>query len=163
MRAILLAILVAACGGGSDAAPDATVPADASPTCLVPAAYGNLGGKTGTTAQGPTTMTIVLDPGPPRDSFFLKLNNVAPGTYALVGAELSQATCKVCVNIIADIVTMQGPSKFYFATGGSVTLTATSPPAGTLSDVTFHEVTVDGTPTGSGCTTKIDALQFSGT
>jgi len=127
--------------------------------------------KTGTTSQGPTTMTIVLDPGPPRDSFFLKLNTgkgvfaggLATGTFPISGAELSQATCGMCVNIIADIVAMQGPSKFYFATGGSVTLTSHTPPAGTLTNVTFHEVTANGDPINSGCVSMIGAMQFSGT
>lgn len=168
-----LLILLAACGGsdGGDTTPDAPKPVDADPAagCLVPAAYGALGAKTGTTAQGPTTLTVVLDPGPPRDSFFLKLNagkgvfagGLANGTYAIAGAELSQATCGMCVNLIADIVAMQGPSKFYFATAGSVTLTSTSPPVGTLSNVTLREVDVSGNPTGSSCMAVIDSMSFS--
>src|SRR5215207_4385982 len=126
-------VLIAACGGGgSDAPIDAPiVPNEAVvPNCLVPANYGDLGTKTGTTSLGPTTATIVLDAAPPRDSFFLKLNagkgvfsaGLANGTYTIAGAELSQATCGLCVNILADIGN-QGPTKFFFATGGTVTLT----------------------------------------
>jgi hypothetical protein len=168
-----LVILLAACGGSGSDTPVDSPPnnGDAAATCLVPASYADLGAKSGTTSQGPTTMTIVLDPGPPRDSFFLKLNTgkgvfvggLANGTYPIAGAELSQDTCGMCVNIIADIVAGSGPSKFYFATGGSVTLTGTQPPAGNLTNVALREVTAAGTPVNTGCTTMISALQFSGT
>ncbi len=173
MRLALFAALVAGCGDD----PPAT-PIDASPTvdapydvtrCLIQGFYGSLGAKAGTTSQGPTTSTITLDIGPPRDSFFLKLNpgkgvfaaGLAPGTFTLSGAELAQSTCGACVNIIADIVTGQGPTKFYFATGGTLTLTTTSPPAGSLSNVTFHEVDVSGAMIPGGCTARIDAMSFT--
>ncbi len=165
-------VFVAACGGGgSDNPVDAKIFLDApnnNPNCLVMANYGDLGTKTGTTTLGPTTATIVIDATPPRDSFFLKLvagkgvftGGLANGTYTLAGAELMQGNCGVCVNMLADIGN-QGPSKFYFATGGTVTLTATSPPAGTLANVTLHETDVNGTALGTGCTTQITAMQFS--
>lgn len=172
MHRLALLALVAACSDGETATP----PADAPPAppdaaaaqCLVPATYGDLGAKTGTTAQGPTTLTIVLDPGPPRDSFFLKLaagkgvftGGLATGTYPITADEADFNACGLCVNIIADIVAGQGPSKFYFATSGSVTLTATEPPAGTLANVTLEEVTVAGAPAGSGCATTITAMSF---
>src|SRR4051812_8276751 len=101
MRAALLAaVLIAACGDSSDPLPvDAAATADApydTAKCLIIGFYGNLGAKTGTTSQGVTTSTIVLDAGPPRDSFFLKLNTgkgvftggLANGTYTLAGADL---------------------------------------------------------------------------
>jgi hypothetical protein len=169
MRSFLF--VLAACGSsGSDAPVDASS-VDAAVPCLVSANYADLGTKTGSTSQGPATLTIVLDAGPPRDSFFIKLNagkgvfaaGLANGTYPIANAELSLATCGLCVNLIADIVTGQGPSGFYFATGGSVTLTSTQPPAGTLTNITLHEVTSDGTPVNSGCTSKIGTMQFSGT
>ena len=174
MKATLfaLAILASACGddGGSvvDAAP---VGSDAYDTtrCLITGNYGALGAKTGTTSQGPTTLTVVLDPGPPRDSFFLKLTTgkgvfaggLQTGTFAISGADASSPTCGLCVNIIADIVTGQGPSKFYYATSGSVTLTSTSPPASNATGLAFVEVGVDGTVMPGGCSATIDSLSFS--
>src|SRR5688572_21396919 len=172
MRRLLCIALLAACSdGGSDKPIDAPPGgADAYPlSCLIQGIYGDLGAKTGTTAQGPTTATIVLDAGPPRDSFFLKLTSgmgvfaggLQTGTFQLAGAELSTTTCGVCVNIIADIVTGQGPSKFYFATAGSVTLTSHTPPVGSLSNVTMREVTAGGVPVGSTCTASITSMMFS--
>ncbi len=172
MRALLL-VLLAACGGGSDSPSDSATAIDAAydtARCLIAGNYGDLGAKTGTTSQGPTTMTIVLDAGPPRDSFFLKLNagkgvfagGLANGTYPIAGAELATTTCGLCVNIVADISTM-GPTKFYFATGGTVTLTSTSPPVGSLAGVTFKEVDAGGNAIPNGCTASMTAMQFSGT
>jgi hypothetical protein len=86
---------------------------------------------------------------------------LAAGTYPLAGAELSQSTCGACVNLIADIVTGQGPSKFYFATGGSLTLTATSPPAGSISAVTFQEVDAGGTMIAGGCIARMESMSFT--
>ncbi|MGE0399765.1 MAG: hypothetical protein AB7T06_23830 [Kofleriaceae bacterium] len=162
--------LLVACGddgGGSavDAAPDAYDTA----RCLIRGNYGALGAMTGTTSQGPTTLTVVLDAGPPRDSFFIKLNagkgaftgGLANGTFPITGADASSPTCGLCVNIIADIVAMQGPSKFYFATAGSVTLTNTQPPTGSVSDLSFVEVGVNGDVMPGGCTATIDSMSFS--
>jgi len=170
-RALLALVILAACSSDPNVQPvDAAAGLDAYDTarCLITGHYGNLGATTGTPTLGPTTLSVVLDPGPPRDTFFLKLNDgngvfaggLANGTYPLTGAELDFNNCGVCVNIIADIG-MQGPTKFYFATAGSVTLTGTSPPAGTLSDVTLTEVTSTGTPVPSGCTASITAMSFS--
>jgi len=171
MRVALVFVVAACGGGGSDNPPavDAKIFLDAPPpNCLVMANYGDLGTKMGTTSLGPTTATIVLDANPPRDSFFLKLvagkgvfaGGLANGTYTLAGAELMQGNCGVCVNMLADIGN-QGPTKFYFATGGTVTLTATSPPAGSLANVTLHETDSGGTALNTGCTTQITAMQFS--
>lgn len=172
MRILLAAILLSACGDdGGGAAVDAPSGTDAYDTarCLITGNYGALGAKTGTTAQGPATLTVVLDPGPPRDSFFIKLNagkgaftgGLANGTFPITGADASSPTCGLCVNIIADIVAMQGPSKFYFATAGSVTLTSTQPPIGTVSDLSFVEVGVNGDVMPGGCTATIDSMSFS--
>lgn len=171
MRRLVLVVL-AACGGGSDALPDAPSPdADNSAQCLVPGSYGDLGAKTGMTTMGPSTLTITLDAGPPRDSFFLKLvagkgvfaGGLATGTYSIAGVDASFNDCGLCVNVIADIVTGSGPTKFYFATSGSVTLTGTTPPAGTLSNAHLVEVNIGtGAPASSGCASDIGMLAFSG-
>ncbi len=173
MRAALAALLVlAACGDSDPVIPvDAAATADApydTARCLIIGFYGNAGAKTGTTSLGATTSTIVLDPGPPRDSLLIKLNSgkgvfssgLANGTYTLAGADLDFNNCGACINIVADIGNM-GPSKFYFATGGTLTLTATQPPAGSIANVTFHEVTSAGAVVPAGCTARIDAMSFT--
>ena len=172
MRSIALAaFLLAACSDDPQQLVDASstdAPYDTA-RCLITGHYGALGTKTGSAMQGSTTSTIVLDGGPPRDSFFLKLNmgkgvftaGLANGTYPLAGADLDFNNCGLCVNIIADIVSMQGPSKFYFADGGTVSLTGTSPPAGTLSNVTFKEVTSGGAPVSGGCVASIASMTFN--
>jgi hypothetical protein len=173
MRSAWIAlVLLVACGdsGGAvvvDAPPMPDAPYDTA-RCLIQGYYGDLGAKLGTTSQGVTTSTIVVDPGPPRDVVFLKLNagkgvfaaGLANGTFPLTGAELGNTTCGACVNIVADI-TNTGPTKFYFATGGSVTLTATSPPAGTFTNVTFQEVTSGGAMVPGGCDAKITSMSFT--
>jgi len=165
MRRALALLALAACsddGGTPDAYPTAK--------CLIQGDYGDLGTKSGTTTQGPTTATIVLDPGPPRDSFFLKLTagqgafagGLANGTYSIAGADATFTGCGLCVNIIADIVTGGGPSKFYFADSGSVTLTATQPPAGSITNVHLVEINIGtGAPVPDACEATISSLLFS--
>lgn len=170
--AFFLILWLMACGGGGESSTPADAPpqpdADPSATCLVPADYGDLGTKTGTMGPaGASSLTVVLDAGPPRDSFFINLrtgrepftNGLATGTYQLAGGDSS--TCGICINIIADIVTGSGPTKFYFATSGMVTLTSHTPPAGSVTNLAFLEVTASGTPTNSGCISRIDSLAFS--
>lgn len=136
--------------------------------CLITGHYGALGTKTGMPTLGPTTLSVVLDGGPPRDTFFLKLTagkgvfsgGLANGSFPLAGADLDFTNCGLCVNIIADIGAM-GPTKFYFADAGTVTLTSTSPPAGMLSNVTFKEVTSGGAPVFGGCVASITSLTFN--
>lgn len=167
MRLTPWLLAIAACGGSDS---DDQPPADAFDTarCLIAGNYGDVGTKVGEAAFGPTTSTIVLDPGPPRDSFFLKLvanqgvfaAGLAAGTFAITGAELDSTTCGLCVNLLADIGTA-GPAKFYFADGGSVTLTSTNPVAGTLTGITLHEVTSGGVAVAAGCTGSIGAMSFT--
>ncbi len=173
--ALSLSMLVVGLGACGDVGGSATVDAAAGmdaydeARCLIAGNYGALGALTGTTSQGPATLTIVLDPGPPRDSFFIKLNagkgafagGLTTGTFPLTGADAQSANCGVCVNIIADIVAMQGPSKFYFATSGSVTLTSTQPPIGSVSNLSFVETGVNGDVMPGGCTATIDSMSFS--
>lgn len=172
MRVALLAILVAACGDSGapaiiDSSPTADAPYDQT-RCLIAGFYGALGMKTGSTAQGAGTSTIVLDAGPPRDSFFLKLNTgkgvfaggVTTGTFTLAGADLGFNTCGACLNIVADVGTV-GPAKFYFATGGMLTLTAANPPAGSIANVTFAEVMASGAVVQDGCIARIDSMTFT--
>lgn len=167
LATLVICIALAACSDDATGTPDASLDAASDEArCLVASDYGDLGARTGTVSAGasPTSLTVVLDEGPPRDSFFINLKNAIPtGTYQIDGANADATTCSLCVNIIADIVAMQGPTKFYFATSGSVTLTATEPPAGTLSDVVLVETSAGGAPTNSGCTSRIGAMSFGPT
>ena len=76
---IALVLLVAACSSSSPPAQsDAPKLVDAYDTarCLIKGDFGALGAVTGTAGSsgGSTTVTVVLDPGPPgKDDFFLKL------------------------------------------------------------------------------------------
>jgi len=42
-----------------------------------------------------------------------------------------------------------------------VTLTSTQPPVGTLSNVTFKEVTSGGAPVAGGCVASITSMTFN--
>ena len=167
MRLVLTLFAVAACSSDPAVTPDA----DPIASCLVPGAYGALGTKTGSTNPGgPNTATIVVNPGPPRDSLFVKLvagkgvfaAGLATGTFAIAGADATFNDCGLCVNLIADIDPHRGPTKFFAADAGSVTLTATSPPAGTATDVHLVEVNLaTGQPVTGGCASTISSVQFS--
>src|SRR5262245_27638266 len=61
---------------------------DAGPQvqCLIPSSYGMVGAKTGTAdSTTSNSLTILLDPGPPRDDLFIKL---VPGSGAFTGGGL---------------------------------------------------------------------------
>jgi hypothetical protein len=65
------------------------------------------------------------------------------------------------VNLVADIVAGQGPTKFYQATAGQVTLTSvTGPYAGSVSNLVFGEVDASGNPV-AGCTSAIASATFT--
>ncbi len=172
MRAILLAaLLTAACSDDPQQLIDAA-PVDAAydtARCLITGHYGALGTKSGMATLGDTTLSVELDGGPPRDTFFIKLTAgkgafaggaLMNGTYPLSGADLDFNNCGLCVSIIADIGTM-GPTKFYFADAGTVALTNTRAPAGMASNVTFKEVTSSGAVVPGGCVASITSITFS--
>jgi hypothetical protein len=164
--ACALALTAGACG---DPAPTLL---DAAAMCLIPADYGALGTRTGTqdaTGTGTPSITVVLDPGPPKDDFFLKLvagkgafaGGLAPGTFTIGGADASFAGCGVCTNILANIDPAAGPGKFYFTDSGTVTVTTTTPVAGSAHDLHFVEIDL---PTGmaipGGCTATLGSITF---
>jgi hypothetical protein len=169
--ACALALLAGACSSNStpmllDAAPDAS---DAR--CLIPGTYGVLGSRTGTpNSPAPNSLTVVLDAGPPRDVFYIQLvdgrgvftgGGLMTGNFAIGGTDASFTACGLCTNVIADIVTGQGPSKFYFAQSGMVSLTSTDPVAGSAQDLRFVEVDgFTGSPVPSGCSTTIASITF---
>jgi hypothetical protein len=173
MRALASIVLLAACSD-SPSNVDAAQAADAYDTarCLIKGNFGALGTVTGTadSTMGGPTLTVTLDPGPPRDAFFIKLvagrgpftGGIAPGTFSISGVDAGYTTCGLCVHIIADIVAMQGPSKFYFADSGMVTLTSTAPIAGSASNVRLSEVDINsGMKIAGGCQAMIESITFS--
>lgn len=178
MRIALAFVLVAlaACSDSPSQSIDAPAQMpDAFDTarCLVMGNYGALGSLTGTRAMTATatTATMTLDPGPPRDTFFVKLepnrgvfsSGVAPGTYTIAGDDAGFTTCGLCVNIVADIVSGAGPTKFYFADAGMVTLTSTTTPVtGSAQNVHFREVDISsGQFVTGGCSSTIESVSFT--
>ena len=172
MRSIIPLVLLAACGGDGSSSPDAAMPDAAYDTarCLIKGHYGDAGSLTATASMGGITAT--LDAGPPRDTFYLKMTQgrgvftggVMPGTYTIAGADAGYTTCGLCVHIIADIVSGSGPTKFYFADSGTVTLTSTTAPiAGSAMNLHFREVDALGTgaPIAGGCEATIAAISFA--
>lgn len=171
-RFILNCLLICACGAdpgtGPVDAPQAPPDSQDPALCRVAADFGDLGTRTGNQNLGPTTSSVVVDAGPPRDNFFLKLvagkgvfaAGLTNGTFAITGAELDINTCGLCVNLVADIGGA-APQQFYFANAGSVTLTSTSPPAGSISNVTMHETTTGGVKVAGGCVTSIRSMAFA--
>jgi hypothetical protein len=169
----LLALSFGACSSDSPVLLDGSI-TDADPIarCLIPGSYGALGTKTGTagTVQTNPTLTVVLDAGPPKDDYFVKLvagkgafagGALAPGTFTIGGADASFNDCGLCTNLIADIVAGQGPTKFYYTDTGTVTLTATNPIAGSAQNLHFVEFDVNtGLAVPGGCTSTVTSIAF---
>jgi len=173
-----LVLLAAACS--SDPAPillDGSV-SDGNKACLIPSDYGALGAKTGTAdLNTPNSLTIVLDPGPPKDDFFVKLvagkggfaaGALKTGTFQITGADADFNNCGLCVNVIADIVAGQGPTKFYFPDAGTVTLTSATATGATASQIAgsaqnLHFVEIDlgtGLAVPGGCSATVASISF---
>jgi hypothetical protein len=105
--------------------------------------------------------------GSPPELVTVELYETMPiaGTFDLgAGNDANYSTCKHCVLLAEDVNPMGIPKKFYFQTGGTMTITATDPatPAksnGSIDGVTVVEVTIDpttyaSTPVpGGGCYT----------
>jgi hypothetical protein len=173
MRRYAMFLLLTACSDSSSSsspdAPAAMPDAYDTARCLIKGNYGAVGSVTGTATMGANTLSATLDPGPPRDTFFVKLTTgkgvftggVAPGTYTISGADAGYLTCGLCVHIIADI-TSSGPSKFYFADAGSVTLTMAGPVVGSAQNLHLAEIDINsGTKVAGGCEATIDSISFA--
>ena len=171
MRALAILPLLAACSDSPSSSVDAPIAVDAYDTarCLIKGDFGAVGSITGMPTMGANTLSATLDAGPPRDTFFLKLTTgrgvfsggLAPGTYTISGVDAGYLTCGLCVHVIADIVTGSGPTKFYFADSGSVTLTATSPIAGSAMNLHFTAVDINsGQKIADGCDATMTSISF---
>lgn len=172
MRSSAFLLLLAACGGESSSTPDApgaTPDTGGNPAqCLIKGDYGAVGTVTGTASMGSGTLSATLEAGPPRDVFFVKLTagkgvftgGVMPGTYTISGADAGYTTCGLCVHIIADLVAGQGPSKFYFADSGTVTLTSTGSVMGSAMNLHFNEVDSSSGAVIAGCQATMTSISF---
>jgi hypothetical protein len=173
---VLVALVAAAAGACSSDPPvlldGSTTDADPLARCLIPGSYGALGTKTGTagTVQTSPTLTVILDAGPPKDDYFVKLvpgkgafagGALTTGSFPVGGVDASFNDCGLCTNLIADIVAGQGPTKFYYADAGTVTLTATNPIAGSAQNLHFVEFDVNtGLAVPGGCTSAVTSIAF---
>jgi len=170
-----------AAAGGADAAAQPTI--DAAPTfCTADSDYGSptydmQAGEVAGTPATPDSISVAgtINAHVAPDLFQVELykglgslasGEIAPGTYAIEGAELNYGTCGVCLRMFTDF----DGSVFaddYYATGGTITITQVSPKfEGSISNVTFEHVTIDAstfesTPHADGCTTSISALSWS--
>jgi hypothetical protein len=192
--ALALITFTAACGGGGGGGddtvqpdaevvdqPDAEVPhvcdVEASlgtPTLTDPAAQSQ-----GTAATPDVEAGFGLLNGDAMpDVFQLELykgfgvftGEIVPGTYTIAGEELNYSTCGVCPRIFANVNTADGtPTQQFYATGGTVTITAITPNLTfTADNLTFEEVTIDettfvSTPVPNGCDSSITSLSFDAT
>jgi hypothetical protein len=172
--ACVLAVSAGACGDAAPTVFDARVVPDADrlTQCLIPADYGALGTRTGTqdsTGTGTPSITVVLDPGPPKDDFFLKLvtgkgafaGGLQAGTFTIGGADAGFASCGVCTNLLANIDPSSGPGKFYFADAGTVTIGATNPVSGSAQNLHFVEIDLSTSmPVTGGCAATLGSIAF---
>ena len=89
---------------------------------------------------------------------------VHTGTFQLTGPELAYTTCGVCVRAIGGKATAD--EKSYFATGGTVTVTAIGAAgtsfAATITSATLGEVTAQNAVVPSGCSSAASQLAISG-
>ncbi len=101
--------------------------------------------------------------------------DITTGTFTLTSDDAQAATCSICVFLYADLnlaANPATPAATYIATSGTVILTSladktsgTGTIAGSLSNVTFQQVTIDptsqaSTPDGS-CSSSVSSLSFS--
>lgn len=183
----------AAPGPGGGGGPDAGVTPPAA-TCLVPASFGDVGALTNGSAvvipqdaAQPAGKKIVLfnvaftdpaTPSAPPDILHLEFwdglgvfaAGFKPGTFTIAGDEADFFRCSTCVVVAADFAEASNtPARTYMAKGGTVTLTAIDPTAGTgkltgsIAGVSFGGVDVSGTTQlalTDGCTTAVSNMTF---
>ena len=113
-------------------------------------------------------------PGAPNDYVQLELwdgqgaftgGTVRTGTFQITGAELAYGTCGVCLRAVGDKAT--AAAKTYFATAGTVEVTAVGAAGTTLSakitNATFAEVNTMNQKVPNGCATTLAGATVSGT
>ena len=184
----VLALFFIGCSSGSDATgPDAGAGPDGGPVgaqCPIAASTADLGAMAATKANmcnEPQTMgrmhwyklatampggTDVIELGLWDGLGAFKNGTAHIGTFTIAGEDAVFSTCGVCVRAVGD--KGASGSKEYFATGGTVNVTAMGTDgqqlAATLSNLTMVEV--DPTthkPVASGCAATVAGAQVSGT
>jgi hypothetical protein len=84
----------------------------------------------------------------------------------LTGDEANLATCGACVVLLSDVdVLTRSYKEMYIAMGGSITVSSVSPRLkGTLTDVTFVQITLDDagnqTTVPDGCASHVASFAF---
>lgn len=144
----------------------------ASPACGFSASLGELTVPEGVAVLDPADSTITTDFDLNAEPDHLSIDlypgsgvftgDVEAGTFTLDEAEGSYETCGLCIVLQSDT------GKLYMPTGGTVELTSFEAPdgvVGTLTDLTFREVTIDPTtavttPVQDGCQTGITSASF---
>lgn len=92
--------------------------------------------------------------------------DIKTGTYTIDGDEKAFSTCGICVYVAAQVDADNGPSAYYWAQGGVVTLTSVMGKlTGTLTNITLAQVGIDpdGFPLDEvegNCASKIDSASF---
>ena len=195
MRKALLAFVFVGCaapspeGGGDDGpTPDAstnpTPDGQQQAACPLPDNMGDAGSLTALKSQRcnvPGTMGTrkwyrlsATLPNAPTDIVQLELWDgqgaftggvVRTGTFQITGAELSYATCGICLRAAGDKGTAL--AKTYFATGGTVEITSVGAAGSTLTakitNATFAEVNAQNVKVTNGCAANLSNVQVSGT
>jgi hypothetical protein len=193
MRNFLFALALVGCAGPApkDTGGDDTPVIDAPPqmidattsTCALPddtAATGALTALKSQRCNVPGTMGAqkwyrlsASLPGSAMDIIQLELwdgrgpftgGTVQPGTYTIAATD-TLATCGVCLRAVGD--KGAGTAKTYFATGGSVEVTAVGGAGATLSatitNAVFAEVDAAGNKVNAGCAANVASSSMSGT
>jgi len=165
---VAVAVGLTGCGGKSDPPP--------AEVCTVASGLGDLGMVSGQASLPdpaylnwvgllnadvkPNAITVEFYAG-----YGVFAGGIASGTYSINGDELQYATCGLCVLVYGDVDTVGGtpPGAIYMATGGQVDVTSVVGNLTlSLSNVTFHKITIDpvtfvSTPVGA-CTTQVTSL-----
>ncbi|HEX4452923.1 MAG TPA: hypothetical protein VH143_18740 [Kofleriaceae bacterium] len=99
--------------------------------------------------------------------------DISKGSFTLSGDDLSFQKCGLCVQIYTDLDADGAPTDLYFATAGSVTLSAVGTPtgsdvstgtlAGSLSNIAFAQWDGSGDAAIGSCRSSIASLSFSAT
>ena len=178
-------------GVGNTGGTTATAGAGGTTTCASPTSYtqttisGAVGRTTGGTSPYEEDVQGTLIGGPPYDILDIELfstladfpADITTGTFHLTADDGQYLTCGICILIDAKSTTDPNtgvitPQALYLANSGTLTLTSvadkttgTGTIAGSISNLTFRQVTIDSDTFEStvvgNCTTSLPSLTFS--
>lgn len=146
----------------------------ASGACPFPSSLGALGALAGDSEGDEFFVDFYapIDSGADTSSLYLSLedgygvyeNGLKTGQVSLTGDETNMATCGACLQLYASTSAEEG--MFFMPTGGTLNVSSINGRfTGTVSNVTFVEVTIDeetweSTPVPNGCTTQVTSASF---